>query len=40
MTIIQPKCWVKFRKINKAKYQSKFQIIRSNNDIKRLLARI
>ncbi len=40
MTIIQPKCWVKLRKINKAKYQSKFQTFKSNNDNKRLLARL
>ena len=26
MSIIQPKCWAKFKKINKAKYQSKIQI--------------
>ena len=36
MSIIQPKCWVKFKKINKAKYQ----IFKSNKDNKRLLARI
>ena len=27
MTIIQPKCWAKLKKINKATYQSKIQIL-------------
>ena len=40
MTIIQPKCWAKLKKINKAKYQSKIQIFKSNKDNKRLLASI